>query len=175
MRSRRGALLLETMVALTLFVGAALAILTMLDRSAEARARVRDARQAMDLASSALARIEAGLDTPESLDGPVRAWSDHEGDPAVVHGAGDGPWELDIRTEPSAFEGLVKVTAEAIKKSVPRGGASDSDRVVASASLSQLVRLAAASAPKTLEDELTERARRSIRGGAVDDREGGTP
>ncbi len=173
---RRGTLLLEVLLALAVFVGAGLAILTVLERSTDALARVRDHRQACDLALSAIARIEAGLDTPESLDGPVPEWEDMS-DGRAIEAAGGGKWEIDIKTEPSQFSGLTKITVEAIKR---RAGDPDGE-ALARYSIAQVVRTPLGLSPKdgAPEDEIGRRQRegagapvsagdgeRTVRGGA---------
>ncbi|MCC6425775.1 MAG: hypothetical protein IT435_03035 [Phycisphaerales bacterium] len=159
---RRGALLLEVLLALAVFVGAGLAILTVLERSSDAMARVRDRRQACDLATSALARIEAGIDTPETLDGPVPAWEDLS-DGSIIGAGGDARWELDIRTEVSQFEGLTKVTVEAIKRGPGDPDGAPRDSFI----LSQLVRIPmSGSESSDPQDEIGKRQRDAARVGA---------
>lgn len=132
---RRGVLLLEVLVALALLVGAGLAVLTVLQQSTGAMGRMRDQRTACDLACSAMARIEAGIDTPETLDGPVPAWEEGQ-DGGTIQAGGGGAWELDVRTDLSQFAGLTRVTVEAIRHPAP-----GDDRIVASYTLTQMVRL----------------------------------
>lgn len=135
-RHGRGALLLEALIALAVFVGAGLAVMAVLDQSTEAMIRARDLRQACDLASSALARMEAGIDTAETLDGPVPDWEGLSDGGVIQAGAG-GRWEIDVATEPSAFAGLTRVTVTAIKRPMSGG-----ERVRASYSMTQLIRQA---------------------------------
>lgn len=117
MKRGRGGVLVEAIFALAIFVGAALTILSSMSQAVAAFKRARDAEQAADLARSALAMLEAGLATPETLSGPI--------DPArVAHGlaaehdelgteAGfDAPeWELIVDTEGGGGLTLVTVTA----------------------------------------------------------------
>ncbi len=156
-RRRRATLLLEVLIALAVFVGAGLAVMSVLEQSLGSMARMRDYRQACDLASSAMARMEAGIDTPETLDGPVPAWED-ESDGSVIQGAGGGRWEIDVRTDTSAFAGLTRVTVEAIKRS----GREGSEGVLASYTLTQLVRAPLSSDDKAAPaDEIGRRQRLS--------------
>lgn len=157
-RRRRGALLLEVLIALAVFVGAGLAVISVLEQSTGAMGRMRDQRQACDLACSAMARIEAGIDTPETLDGPVPAWEEGS-DGGVIQGGGGGNWELDIRTDTSQFPGLTRITVQAIK----RPGTSGSDAVQASYSLTQLVKAGAGAMDDrgTKVDEIGEKQRRA--------------
>jgi hypothetical protein len=93
-----------------------------------------------------MARIEAGLETPQTLNGPVRAWQPDEGAAAPdggPRGSGvldmapaDSGWELQIDTEPSQFRGLTRVTVKALKRA-----SEGSDQTEASYTLRQLVRL----------------------------------
>lgn len=117
-RTRPGGVLLEVMLAVALFVAAGLAVVSATDRASMASDHVRLAVRAGDLARSAMALIEAGLATPESLHGPVRSWR------ALGGGIDEGPvidgpaadergWELQILTEPMPLEGVVKVSVEA--------------------------------------------------------------
>lgn len=142
----RGALLLEIMVALAVFVAGGLAVMAMVNRAAASMSLARDYRAAADLARSAMAKIEAGIATPQTLHGPVPAWNPEEdagqdaGD-GMGSGFADSPpapsgWELEIATEPSAFDGLTMVTVRAVRRA-----GEGSERTRASYTLRQLVRL----------------------------------
>ncbi len=152
----RGAMLLEVVVALAIFVVAALAVLTAVQRAAAAVVLARDQTHAMDLAASAMAKIEAGIARPETLNGPVPAWDERElGEGSAIDaGEGLGPsdfsrepparvsgWELEVRTRGSSFDGLAAVTIVARRR---RGGGSES--VSASFSVTQFVRLSSRAA-----------------------------
>lgn len=103
---RRAWLLLESLVAITLLVGASLVVLSLMSTHVRALARHRDVVHATNLASSAMARIACGLDTPESLSGPVGS-----------HGE-DGrasAWDLKIEVNPSSIAGLTSVAVIARK------------------------------------------------------------
>ncbi len=132
--SRPGALLLEMLVALGLFVMTALAVSASMSRGMDAIVRDRDLARARDLARSAMAKIEAHLASPESLDGPV----EDESEDRIAFDEGpveDTGWELVVDREPSEFEGLsvVRVTARRVDPA--------SERVLVSATLYQLVRV----------------------------------
>lgn len=178
---RRGALLLEAMLALAIFVMAAAAVLTLVDGAREGMGRVRKDRHAADLARSAMAKLEAGLETPQTLNGPVKSWASETAETTVVSIGGDsseaeGGWELHIETEPSQFKGLTSVTVRAF-----RPVAGDPERVEGAYTLRQLVRLGGKGEDRVgAEDELTEAAKRgaqdlSIRGrrGAPKEDDGG--
>jgi hypothetical protein len=162
---RPGALLLETMLALAIFIMAAAAILTMVDQSLTGLGRSRLSEQAVDVARTAMAKIEAGIATPQSLHGPVRPWleeaaqrGDGAGSSVYDEGAGPTPWELQIGTEPSQFAGLTRVTVTAIRRDDRRG-----DAVAAMYTLRQLVRLGSKGEDQAgEEDPLIEAARRGL-------------
>ena len=152
--TRRAGVLLEVMLALALLVAAGIVILSTLDRSAAGLKAARDQLYAADLARSAMAKIEAGIENAQSLNGPVPAWSE----PTDTLGSNDtagefeddlpppSGWELDIKTEPSVHEGLTLVTVNAVRRSPGPG-----QREVASYTLCQLVRLGADNAAKESE------------------------
>lgn len=160
----RGALLLEMLLALGLFVVAALTISAAVDRGSGSIIRQRDLLRAGDLARSAMARLEAGLATPETLSGAVPAWGmgdEMEGEAiASVEGiafdedADESGWEIEVEREASEFEGLsvVRVTARRVD--------SESGDVLVEHTLHQLVRLIEEGAEIAgEEDELAEAAR----------------
>lgn len=147
--SRRGAILLETMLALAVFIMAGLAIGGSMRQGMASMSAARDEARALDLARSALARIEAGLETPLSLNGPVKPWIESpdawEGDEhedelseAAISAPAeeDSGWALDIETSPSEFEGLTTVRVRAV-----RVDADNPDVELASVTLVQLVEL----------------------------------
>jgi hypothetical protein len=165
-RTRPALLLMEALLALAIFIMVGLAILSMVHGAATTVIRSRDAARAADLARSAMSMLEAGLATSRTLDGPVRSWAEAQqradefafglgNDP----GPAGSPWELEIRTEPSQFEGLSRVTVRAFRR-VGR----NSDQFLASYTLRQLVRLNAAAEDEAgEEDPLMEEARRGER------------
>jgi len=113
-RARRGALLLETMLSIALFVGAAAFCITSL-RSLFDRIERADARQqAVDLARSKMAELEAGLINVQSLRGE---WSGAVGSrPDDEIDAGGRTWAIDATTVRTEFAGLslVELTVTAI-------------------------------------------------------------
>jgi hypothetical protein len=142
-RSGGGWVLLEMLLALTIFVFTAVAILGAVSQGIAGAERTRDRARAVDVARSTMARLEAGLGPVQSLSGPVPPWEPPPGDGAESESIADvdGPpaqalWEVEIDTEPSDFPGLTHVTVTALKRPVP-----ESERVAASYSLHQLVRL----------------------------------
>lgn len=117
---RRAALLLEVILSLALFVGTALMILAILGRALDALEEARLRQTACDLARSAMSRIEAGIASPESLNGPAHLFDEPlnaPGDDVPV----ESGWELIVETEPSPFDGLTLVTVTARRVQDPTG------------------------------------------------------
>lgn len=131
---RRGALLIEGMVAVAVFVAAGLAILAAMRSAAHEARRERDLLRAMDLARSAMSSMEAGLATPEQLDGPVPKWSEDSAgfDDALPEPSG---WSIQIDTATSSFDGLAMITVR-VSRTVGRSG-----EAIEVYTLHQLVRL----------------------------------
>lgn len=148
---RGGAMLLEVVVSFAIFVVAALAVLSSVQRATSAAVLARDQSHAMDLARSAIAKIESGIARPETLNGPVPPWdrsdagestSGESGDPVGLSASSQvSPvrptgWELEILTRPTVYDGLTAVTVVARRRRGESGGA-----LSASFSLTQFVRL----------------------------------
>lgn len=187
-RGQRGVLLLEVLLALAIFVMAGGAILMLVDRAMRGLEHTRAAAQAADLARSTMARIEAGLGTPVTLNGPVRAWpesDDGRREEDLTDGSlgsgGIAPeetgWEVEIETDPSSFPGLTTVSVRAIKRSPP-----GSATVAAEYTLRQLVRLGGKGEDAAgSRDALADEAQRGLRegsarmGGNAAERGGGRP
>lgn len=111
-RMARGALLLEILVALAILVPASLAIISLVGRSMDTLGEMRDRAHAADLARSAVAMIESGAQSAESLIGPAgRRLAD---DGTVEQGDGlDRAWELSIASEPGVQPGLMLLVVTA--------------------------------------------------------------
>ncbi len=166
-QSRCGWVLFEMMVALTIFVFTALAVLGAVSQGIATAESTRDRAKAVDLARSAMAKLEAGLGTPQSLAGPVLPWEPEPDPDAPFDEHADfgfsevapppSLWEVEIDTIPSEFRGLTHVIVTAVKRPTP-----ESDRVAVSYVLQQLVRLA----PETEDTvgELDDIASEAIRG-----------
>jgi len=120
----RGAILLEVLLSLALLVAAGLTILGLASQAAASVEAARDRALAIDLARSALAEIEAGVSSPETMSGPVESR------------VGVGEWGIEVETEPSQFTGLSLVKVRAIRYA--RAG---SEAEAASVTLQQLVRI----------------------------------
>jgi len=165
----RGALLLEVMLALGIFVMAGGAILALVNRTLSGLERTRLVASAADLARSTMGRIEAGLGSPQTLDGPVKPWPESDSGRReedltenLYSGGGIAPpesgWEVEIQTDPSSFTGLTLVTVRAFKRAAP-----GAERVAAEYTLRQLVRLAGKGEDRAgEEDSLAEEARRGL-------------
>ena len=132
-----GAVLLEVVLALTIFIGSALAILGAMGNAADAMEASRLQQRAVDLARSAMAKIEAGIESAETLNGPVPLWRDEEAGTGEFEDDVPAPsgWELEVRTEPFATGELTLVEIIATKKTA------SGEKTLVEASLRQLVRL----------------------------------
>ncbi|MBX3363712.1 MAG: hypothetical protein KF866_03005 [Phycisphaeraceae bacterium] len=177
---RRAAILMEMMVALAIFVMAGLTIGGSMRQGVMLAMHARHEARAADMARTAMALIEAGIESPQSLRGPVRpflarvdAWdgdasadaerrSSLEIDESRLEDAG---WELLIETEPSDFRGLTKVTVIARRVDDLSGA------VLASARLTQLVALGP-EADDTIGGE-SELHRQAVEGAAREERRSG--
>lgn len=163
---KRAWVLLEVMLALSIFTMAALVVLSVMGQAARNVELTREELTGLDLARSAIARLEAGLKSAEELRGPVPLWSQYETKPGAAAFEDDLPepsgWELEIQTEPSAFAGLtlVEVTAQRRDEATGLTGYSTT--------LRQLVRLSAR-AEDTIgaDDALTAEAARGARRGGT--------
>lgn len=148
--AHRGAILLEAILALAVFVIAGSAILNLVRQTMTGLGQSRLTAQAADLARSAMAKIEAGIDTPQTLNGPLERQpgeeSQHSG------------WELRIETEPSQFRGLTRVTVEAVKR-----GEGAAESLQADYKLIQLVRLSGKGEDKAGDqDSLAQKAQQRL-------------
>lgn len=120
--TRRGAILLELLLAVVLFAMAGLAIHGALDRALDRSTATVERMHASDLGWSAIALIEMGIAQPESLDGPIEESSPlwFGPDPgASVEVEQAGPWtgwELRIDTEPTPFRGHVLVSIGVVRR-----------------------------------------------------------
>ncbi len=138
-RARRGVMLMEVVLALALVVVVGMVVLSAVSQSTGALRAAREKQVAVDLARSAMAKLEAGIETTTTLSGPVKAWTEDMNLAEVPEDGDDTGWELLIESEPSSFDGLTYVTVTARQASVDGwGGASGGTGFT----LRQLVRLA---------------------------------
>ena len=150
--NRRGAVLFEMVLALALFVAGA-AMLSQLQTSvSQSLERARLSMQASDLATKALAELEAGIITLADLR-TTRIRVERSADRMdrrvdLDELAQPSPWRLDVRTERSPYAGLtlVEVTVAYVEESdrvavgpSPEEDVTDGDQV--SVTIRQLVRL----------------------------------
>ena len=114
--TRRASILLEVLLATAVFAFAGIVVLGAIDGTVAAGARAGRRSEAMDLARSALARLEAGIDDDGTRDPGLR---------------------VEVRTEPTDFPGLALAVVEVFDDAAARAGSDDAPRV---AVLRQLVR-----------------------------------
>lgn len=113
---RRGALLLELLVALGLFVAIASTLLTLARQSMGGVVRATRLVEASERAASALALIEAGVETAQTLDGEQALWVDPFDEDGVggLRRPGPSEWVLEIETSRAGYGGLTLVTVRAV-------------------------------------------------------------
>ncbi|MCA9310790.1 MAG: hypothetical protein KDA21_06265 [Phycisphaerales bacterium] len=166
--SRRGSILLETTAALAIFAMVGLLVLSALRDGMGNLDRSYDMLQAVDLARSSMAKLEAGIATVEELDGPVPLWDGGE-DAALPAGGPelDGRWTLSVDVADSEFPSLSRVTISVYDGDVAMATLED-ESPAAIYTLSQLVRLEDNGASDELpEDELMREIRRAGGSGGV--------
>lgn len=100
---RRGGLLLETLVAVAIFVGVATFSLAAVRDGIAAAERARLRLVAVGLATSRIAEVEAGLVSPWKV-GEADGLDDES-----TFDAEDSPLRLEMEAAPSNFDGLVRV------------------------------------------------------------------
>ncbi|MCA9288738.1 MAG: hypothetical protein KDA05_09155 [Phycisphaerales bacterium] len=137
---RRAWVLMEVILALSIFTMAALVVLSAMNQSFADVETARQRTHALDLARSALAQLEAGLKQPDELIGPVPAWSEADTAPDTELAFEDDlpeptGWELEIDTNASAFPGLTLVTVTALRRNGATG------EPILATTLHQLIRL----------------------------------
>lgn len=149
-RTPRGAILLETLVALALFVGAASFTLAALTSVTSRLERARRDTAALDLAQSKLAELEAGLvDLADLRDGEaaLRTVGSVEFDESGPLGL---QWTLDLETRRTEFTGLVHV-----RITVREAGASN-EETAGTGTVESLVRLSEVDEEFYEEDDLLD-------------------
>ena len=128
---RAGAMLLECLLALALRVAAGVTVLACLDRAAESVGRRTQEVVASQVAAAALALIDSGAMTPETVQGPASRLRD--GLSVAAN------WNIAVDTEPSEFGTLTLVTVRVFDAR----GSGSADRP-ALAAVRQLIDLGAA-------------------------------
>ncbi|MDA0295123.1 MAG: hypothetical protein O3A19_06960 [Planctomycetota bacterium] len=99
---RRGGLLLETLIAIAIFVGVATFALGAVRDGIVAAERAKLRIVAVDLASSRIAAVEAGLISPYGSE-------DESSIELEVFEESPSPFRIEMEAEPSGFVGLVRV------------------------------------------------------------------
>ncbi|MCA9278520.1 MAG: hypothetical protein H6815_07660 [Phycisphaeraceae bacterium] len=84
--ARRGSVLLEIVISVALFIAAGLTIFGSVRQSLRSAEGADVRAQAVDLASTAMAMLEAGLATPEMLNGPALRTMEHIEDASALAG-----------------------------------------------------------------------------------------
>lgn len=143
---QRGGILFEVMVGIALFVGSAAFTLAAMRNASDRIEQLQQQQQAVDLAASLMAELEAGrvslADLREGLPRSLGSFENFEAlneDPQTQNSR----WEVEVRTQQTQWQGLslVEIT---VAEQTP-AGAEDAalvvDRSVASHTLRQLVRL----------------------------------
>lgn len=156
MNTRRGAILLEILIALSLFVTAGSIILVATTSMTAALVRSRDRQLAADLAVSKMAELEAGLATAEQLHDTrvdVRLFSEDDAVRIESMRSEQARWRVVVETEPSRFAPLTNVTIRILDTA--RGRAGDEPEL---AVLHQLLRLNTSSPDDFETDPLMEGA-----------------
>ncbi len=115
-----------------------LAVLSAVSQATGSLGSAREKQVAVDLARSAMAKLEAGIETTSTLSGPVKAWSEDINLAEVSDEGDDTGWELVVEAEPASFDGLTYVSVTA-RRAVALGAEA---AVASSFTLRQLVRLA---------------------------------
>lgn len=173
-RARRGALLMEVVLSLALLVTVGMVVLSAISRSTGGLRLARERQMAVDLARSAMAKLEAGIETTTTLGGPVKAWSEDTNLAEVSEEGDDTGWELVVETEPSQFDGLTYVTITARRAVVGGFSQTGSGNAGASFTLRQLVRVVAKEEDGIGEkDDVMLEAERAFQRGYPNERERG--
>lgn len=143
-----GAILLEVMVALSIFAMAALAVIGAVAQGRAGVGRAHLELRAADLARSVMSLIEAGVVSPEAVSGPAPVW-----DPTIdlaseqplravlaetsgSRGLDERGWRIEAEIEPTEFDGVSLVI---VRTALVLGA--DPDAPEARATLRQFVRL----------------------------------
>ena len=160
-RLRNASVLLELLISLALFVGAASITLGVLRNVLDRLDRAERQTQAIDLARAKMAELEAGLtslaDLRQDADGVESVGSTELIDQEFgAGGLGDEtalPWVIDVESSPSAYPGLTLVELT-VREDVELGVFDDAEQSVVSFTLRQLIALREEEAEEFEEDEL---------------------
>ncbi len=113
----RGILLLEVLSAFAVFAFSSVVLIGVVRRATDVTTRELVRQEGADIAWSAMAKLESGLESTLSISGPVRPWVNPtigiEGfDESFVD---ESAWEIEVETTPSGFPGLTLVEVIAIR------------------------------------------------------------
>ncbi len=116
-RARRGALLLEVILALTIFILVGLAATDLAGHALGSMQRTADLRRAVDIARTTVSRIELGELAPESASGPVRSAIEVNPADGDVADAGDDSigWSIRVSAQPGPVSELTLVTVDVLR------------------------------------------------------------
>ncbi len=152
---RRGALLLEVLLSIALFAGASAFALGAVRSVFDALDRAKRQQEAVDIATSKMAELEAALITVRDL---RSEWMGQIGtyEPDLEFDASNNSlrWEIDVQTYPSEFAGLNLVELTVTEVTDAMNG--DSNFVPMSFTLRQLMPPREADVEAYREDELLE-------------------
>lgn len=163
MRRCRGAILLEILIAFSLFVTAGSIILVSTTSMTASLGQSRDRQIACDLAASKMAELEAGLITAEQMrDTLVDVDLLSTDNSARLETMSDQPrrWRIVVETEQSRFSPLTNVTIRVLEARTGRQG-NETELAV----LHQLLRLNASSPDEFETDPLLDGASVMTTGG----------
>lgn len=151
----RGGVLFEVLLAVALFAGAAAFSLGCVKSVFTALERTRREQEAVDVARSRMAELEAGLITLADLRGQaVDAIGSMTDQGSASIGADSAArWIVDVKTQRTEFTGLSLVELT-VREDASRGGANEDDLM--SFTLRQLMPLRRGDAEEYQADELTE-------------------
>ena len=124
---RRGLLLLELVFALAIFVTVGTLIMSSIRQALLSTQNAQDLLRAEDFAASALALIEAGVETPENLVGPLPEWDPEFGyfDGALSGAIAMGftgvteTWVIEVETGPSGVLGFTSIVVTVSREDRP--------------------------------------------------------
>lgn len=109
-----GALLLEVIFALAIFVVAGTTVILILRSGVAEIRRATDAQRALDHAASAVAQLEAGLRSVQDLVGEIPEYDPGDGAESFENAPPEPTaWRLDIDTQRSEITGLLVLTVTA--------------------------------------------------------------
>lgn len=155
--SRRGAMLLEVMLSLALFVGAASFCLAAMRSLFGAMERIDRRQRVVDLARSKLAELEAGQVTLGELRGE---WSGAVGsrpeDQTLDVESSSPVWEFAVETSPTQFAGLSLVELTVREITAEAGAAGEGGGVADSFTLRQFMALRETDTEAYEADEMIE-------------------